>query len=1242
MKARWCQVDNFIFYNDEMLPIIRKNSGIKCNLFTAYLGLILFFFVFPTLGLAIELSEEERAYLRAKETIVFVSQTQYPPFEFVDANGQHEGMMLDIIRWIAVETGFKPAFLDMTFQQAQEAVLSGKADVISSLFYSDKRKEKFEFTTPLFAVPASIFTKVERTDIKDIKDLNGKMIAMQWGDYAKEFLESQKTYFFTLITKDFSEAATRVVAGQADAVVGDEQVIYYHIFSNRLTGSMKKVGEPLYIGKNCMATNRNNAILIGILNKGINEAVNSGQLDKITTKWMGTTISSPEKSFLVRYTWQITMGAGVILMFLLLIWVWNVRLRILVQKKTADITLREEALRESEARYRSILNASPDDITITDMEGRISMVSPVAVIMFGYTPEETGIGRMVTDFIAPDDRDRALSNIALKLQGTITGPSEYRGLRMDGSVFDIEVNSDFIRGADGQPNGMVLVVRDITARKIAEEALRASRKQLTDIIEFLPDATLAIDKEKRVIIWNKAIETMTGIPAARMIGKGDHVYTIPFYGVARPQLMDLIFEDHEEIAARYPHIIHEADTLMTEAFCNALYSNKGAWIFAKATPLRDEAGNIIGAIESIRDITKLKNAQVELQQRERYFRTLFENAGDAIFIEDENDRILDINNRACDLLGYTREELLQMYVPDLQAPELRGQKGSVIRDELDRRGGLPFETINIRKDGQYVAVEVMTVLLSADNDNRVLSIVRDITERKKAAADQERLRQAIEQSGETIVITDSQGIIQYANPTFSHVTGYSLQEAVGKKTNILKSGKHDESFYRGIWATISSGKTWQGQMTNKKKNGLLYTEEATISPVMGSDGKVVNYIAVKLDITEKLKIEQERLLLQSQFIQAQKMEAVGRLAGGVAHDFNNMLGVIIGYSELILQQMDLSQQFHAEMEEIQKAARRSADLTRQLLTFARKQTVAPQVLHLNNIIDGMLNMLRRLIGENINLIWVPGSGLWPIKMDPSQIDQILANLCVNARDAIAGVGKLTVETENASFDQEYCESHAGALPGEYVRISVSDTGIGMDKQTLTHIFEPFFTTKGVGEGTGIGLATVYGAVKQNNGYINAYSEPGRGTTFTIYIPRHIEKITETRTTKSAEPVLRGNEIIILVEDESTLLALSKTMLERLGYTVLAADTPSKAIHLAGEYYGQIHLLATDVIMPEMNGLQLSTRLMENRPEMKCLFMSGYTANIIANQGVLKEGVSFIQKPFLLKELAAKVREALES
>ncbi|MBU1566763.1 MAG: response regulator, partial [Proteobacteria bacterium] len=358
--------------------------------------------------------------------------------------------------------------------------------------------------------------------------------------------------------------------------------------------------------------------------------------------------------------------------------------------------------------------------------------------------------------------------------------------------------------------------------------------------------------------------------------------------------------------------------------------------------------------------------------------------------------------------------------------------------------------------------------------------------------------------------------------------------------------------------------------------------------------------------------------------------------------FNNMLGVIIGYSELILEQVSPSQQFHAELEEIQKAAHRSADLTRQLLTFARKQTVAPKVLDLNQTVEGMLNMLRRLIGENINLNWMPGNGLWPIKMDPSQIDQIMANLCVNARDAIAGVGKITVETENIPFDKEYCTTHAGSIPGEYVRIAVSDTGKGMDRETLAHIFEPFFTTKGVGEGTGLGLATAYGAVKQNNGFIKASSEPGRGTTFAIYLPRYTDKVKPAARTVAGDSISPGTETILLVEDEPMILKMTTHMLVGQGYRVLAAASPMEAIRLAKEHAGSIDLLMTDVIMPEMNGRDLAKHLLTISPHIKRLFMSGYTANVIEAHGILDEGVHFIQKPFGLKDLVAVIMKALKS
>ncbi|HKL00882.1 MAG TPA: ATP-binding protein, partial [Desulfotignum sp.] len=375
--------------------------------------------------------------------------------------------------------------------------------------------------------------------------------------------------------------------------------------------------------------------------------------------------------------------------------------------------------------------------------------------------------------------------------------------------------------------------------------------------------------------------------------------------------------------------------------------------------------------------------------------------------------------------------------------------------------------------------------------------------------------------------------------------------------------------------------------------------------------------------------------------QAQKMESVGRLAGGVAHDFNNMLGVILGHTELALLQADEEHELHDDLKEIQTAAKRSADITKQLLAFARKQTISPKRLDLNDTVESILKMLRRLIGEDIYLAWQPGAHLWPVKMDPTQIDQILVNLGINARDAIAEVGKLTIETGRKTFDEDYCNDHPGFIPGDFVLLAVSDNGCGMDKETLDNLFEPFFTTKEVGKGTGLGLATVYGIVKQNNGFINVYSEPGQGTTFTIYLPRLVMDEETDKAVPEKKTAAGGSETILLVEDEPTILRMTRMMLERKGYTVLSAATPAEAVKTAENHTGVIDLLMTDVVMPEMNGRDLAEQITRLYPDIRLLFMSGYTANIIAHQGVLEEGVLFIQKPFSMNDLGTRVREALK-
>jgi PAS domain S-box-containing protein len=491
---------------------------------------------------------------------------------------------------------------------------------------------------------------------------------------------------------------------------------------------------------------------------------------------------------------------------------------------------------------------------------------------------------------------------------------------------------------------------------------------------------------------------------------------------------------------------------------------------------------------------------------------------------------------------------------------------------------------------------------------------------------------SIENVNDAIYWILEDGRIFRVNEAACKTLGYTSEELQGFRVSDLDPN-FSQDRWQESWRELKAQKSLKLETKHRTKTGSILEVEV-VANFMEYGGKEFNCAIVR-DITEHRKIEH-------QLQQVQKMESVGRLAGGVAHDFNNMLGVILGHAEMAMDQVDPTHPLFSDLEEIRSAAERSAGITRQLLAFARKQTVAPQVIDLNETIEGMLKMLRRLIGEDINLAWLPGAGLWPVKIDPSQIDQILANLCVNARDAITDVGKITVETGNGTFDDEYCTTHVGSVAGEYVWVSVSDNGCGMDKPTLAHIFEPFFTTKGVGAGTGLGLSTVYGAAKQNNGFVNVYSEPGQGTIFTIYLPRYVDagSTGQTRQEGSAKLVMGGHETILLVEDEPTILKMTSRMLQGLGYIVMAAGTPGEAVRLVGDFTGEIHLLMTDVIMPEMNGRDLAKQLLISQKGMRCLFMSGYTSDIIANRGVLDEGVNFIQKPFSQKDLAVKIHEVL--
>ncbi len=628
-----------------------------------------------------------------------------------------------------------------------------------------------------------------------------------------------------------------------------------------------------------------------------------------------------------------------------------------------------------------------------------------------------------------------------------------------------------------------------------------------------------------------------------------------------------------------------------------------------------------------------------LLNSEKRYRRLFESAKDGILIlEADTGKVVDVNPFLLKLLGFSYDEMAGQYLWEFGVfKDIAASKDAfkVLQDnEYIRYDDLPLET----RDGHPIEVEFVSNVYMVDLQKVIQCNIRDITARKSAekalVASEAKSRNILDNIGIGVfLISPAMEILELNRQMRAWFPGVDP----GRRSLCYQSfgdlPRKETCESCPTVKTLRDGAVHEGTIRISRA-GVMRNYRIVSSPILNDVGDITAVIEMVEDITE-------RLCLEAQFRQAQKMESVGRLAGGVAHDYNNMLGVILGYAELALEKSKRAEPVQDDLQEIFKAAKRSSEVTRQLLGFARKQPIAPRIIDLNQTIEGMLKMLRRLLGEDVRLVFLPGEGIKPLRMDPSQLNQILANLCVNARDAITDVGKITIETNMVTFDKTYCDDHAGFTPGNFVLLALSDDGCGMDKETQGMVFEPFFTTKKIGDGTGLGLSTVYGIVKQNEGFINVYSEPGVGTIFRIYLQYREGDTVRKSKVYPSKPSKGHGETILVVEDEISIVNLVRIMLKWLGYKVLTAGTPDAAIQIAERHAGEIHLLLTDVVMPGMNGQELSERLMLIRPKLKRLFMSGYTADAISHRGVLNDKTCFIKKPFSRKELADKVREALE-
>ena len=1045
------------------------------------------------------------------KTLIAVIPSDSPPTYYRDSktNGA-VGFTVDVMNAIGKQAGY---FISYEFKNDWDEVLdalkNGTADIAPSMGITEERKKVLSFTLPIDTVPVSFFV---RADSKVSKIHDGIDVGVIKGSAAYEQIRQQYDGINLTTYEGFQHGLLDLLAGHIDAFCCPAPTFIALARNAGIENHIKTLGPPLMELKRAIALRKDDKELLSELNRAVDGFVNTSEYQQIYIKWYG----KPEPYWTVNRILIFSASLAIIIIVVMGFWrYFSIRnlnrelLKTINERKQA-----EETVKKKEDSFRNLIDRNPIAMAVADKRGKFIFFNNKFKEIFGYNAEDIPTVDDWWPRAYPDEEYRqkvingwkTAARKAIK-DGRQTEPQEWSVTCKDGSVRDIEFRMSSTEDLN------VIIFNDITESKQTKKRMESTNELLENIIEFLPDATFIIDKDKRIIAWNRSIEDMTGVPKKDILGKDHYYASVPFYGEPRPYLIDLIEVDNKELALKYVYVKRKMDVLYSESFAQALNNGKGAYIWATAGPLLDAGGNMIGAIESVRDISDRKSAEDAIRASEEKYRTLFEESKDVVFISTLEGRLLDINQAGVELFGYSSKE--EMLAVDITSDLYFNSEDRIIYQKMLYEKGFvkDYEIHMKRKDGKKL------IILSTSS-----------------------------------VVRDEQG---------------------------------DIKAYRGILR----------------------------------------------DITEHKNLEQ-------QLRHAQKMESIGILAGGVAHDFNNILSAIIGYGYMAQTMLKGDITTQGYIQEMLDAANRAAELTRGLLAFSRKQVINPVLIDLNEIVSNVGKMLKRIIGEDIALGTVLSTRELPVMVDAGQMEQVLMNLVTNARDAMPDGGLLTIQTDMVYVDSHYAEAHFSQNAYTYAVLKVSDTGLGMDQVTKENIFEPFFTTKEVGKGTGLGLSMVYGIVKQHNGNVRVYSEVERGTTFKIYLP--LVQTEKEIIPMPIETLPEGKgETILIAEDEPQVRGSMRLILQEHGYKIIEAENGEDAVRRFQKNRDAVTLILLDVIMPVKNGREAYAEMNGIKPGVRTIFMSGYTDDIISKKGILEEGFQLISKPINPDTLMRKIREVLD-